>query len=105
MHHFWYDEKLAIYRKILGALKPGGSYIEGDFMVDEIHAEQYKKRYEQLTANLQEKAKAGEYHIDIPFTLETQEKLLLEAGFGAAEVLASDIKEEWSYGVLAAAKN
>ena len=87
MHHYWPDEKIKVYRKILGSLKTGGSYIEGDFIVDAIAAELYKRRYELITANLPDKTKAGEYHIDIPFTLEVQEKLLLDAGFSSVEVL------------------
>jgi RimJ/RimL family protein N-acetyltransferase/phospholipid N-methyltransferase len=91
MHHLWPEQKVAIYRKILGALKTGGSYIEGDFIVDAIAAEQYKRRYETITANLPDKAKAGEYHIDIPFTLDVQKKLLCQAGFGVVDVLDSTI--------------
>jgi RimJ/RimL family protein N-acetyltransferase/ubiquinone/menaquinone biosynthesis C-methylase UbiE len=92
MHHLWQKEKTEVYRKILKALKPGGYYIENDFMVDTIAAEQYRRRYEIITAGLPNKAKAGEYHIDIPFTLEVQEKLLYDAGFSFVEVLENDIK-------------
>ena len=92
MHHLWSEEKISIYQKILSSLKSGGSYIEGDFIVnDDMMAEQYKGRYEIITANLQYKAKAGEYHIDIPCTLEVQRKLLQDAGFSSVEVLDADI--------------
>ncbi|MDR1691913.1 MAG: GNAT family N-acetyltransferase [Oscillospiraceae bacterium] len=91
MHHFGEREKIAIYRKILGSLKPGGFYIEGDFMVDAIAARQYKRRYEIITANLPEEAQPGQYHIDIPFTIEVQKNLLKEAGFNTVEVLRDDI--------------
>jgi tRNA (cmo5U34)-methyltransferase len=101
MHHFLPEKKVEIYRNILGALKPGGSYIEGDFMVDAALAEEYGARYERLTAG---KAEAGEFHIDVPLTVETQKKLLREAWFGAVEVLADDIKAERSYAVLRATK-
>jgi RimJ/RimL family protein N-acetyltransferase/ubiquinone/menaquinone biosynthesis C-methylase UbiE len=92
MHHLWEKEKVEVYRKILKSLKPGGGYIENDFMVDAIAAEQYQRRYENITASLPNKAKAGEYHIDIPFTLEVQERLLRDAGFNSVEVLENDIK-------------
>jgi RimJ/RimL family protein N-acetyltransferase/ubiquinone/menaquinone biosynthesis C-methylase UbiE len=92
MHHFWQKEKTEVYRKILKALKPDGFYIESDFMVDAIAAEQYRRRYEAITASLPNKAAAGEYHIDIPFTLEVQEKLLRDAGFSSVEILDNDIK-------------
>jgi RimJ/RimL family protein N-acetyltransferase/ubiquinone/menaquinone biosynthesis C-methylase UbiE len=61
MHHLWPEEKIEVYRKILSTLKPGGSYIEGDFIVkDDLMAEQYRRRYEIITENLPDKAKAGE---------------------------------------------
>ena len=91
MHHLWENEKTAVYRKILAALKNEGSYIESDFIVNPILSEQYRKRYEMITAALTEKAKAGEYHIDIPFTAEMQKKLLQDAGFSFIEVLDSSI--------------
>lgn len=92
MHHLWAEEKTEIYCNILKTLKPGGIYIENDFMVDSIAAEQYRQRYENITANLPIKATAGEYHIDIPLTLEVQKKLLYDAGFSSVEVLENDIK-------------
>jgi len=92
MHHLWPEEKVEIYQKILKTLKPGGAYIEGDFIVkDDLMAEQYRRRYEIITANLPDKAKAGEYHIDIPCTLEVQKKLLQDAGFSSVEVLDDNI--------------
>jgi tRNA (cmo5U34)-methyltransferase len=92
MHHLWAEEKTEVYRKILKTLKPNGVYIENDFMVDAIAAEQYRRRYEIITANLPNRATAGEYHIDVPLTLEVQEKLLWDAGFSSIVVLENDIK-------------
>ena len=92
VHHLWPEEKVEVYRKILSTLKPGGSYIEGDFIVkDDLMAEQYRRRYEIIVANLPDKVKAGEYHIDIPCTLEVQKKLLQSAGFSSVEVLDNNI--------------
>ena len=92
MHHLWPEEKVAVCRKIISTLKPGGEYIEGDFIVkDDLMAEQYKRQYEIITTNLTDKAKAGEYHIDIPCTLEVQQKLLQDAGFSSIEVLDDNI--------------
>jgi hypothetical protein len=54
-------------------------------------AEQYRQRYKIITANLPDKAKAGEYHIDIPCTLDVQKKLLQEAGFCSVEILDDKI--------------
>ena len=131
MHHLWPDEKINVYRGVLGALKPGGFYIEGDFIVDGNLAKIYRRRYEVIAASLAGKAnpgefdrsdlgefdkpgpgefdrldpgefvspdpggitkpKPGEYHIDIPETLETQIKLLHDAGFSDVNVLDDSI--------------
>ena len=91
MHHLWPEEKIEVYRKIFGALKPGGLYIEGDFIVNALMAEQYRRRYAIIAANLPHKAKAGEYHIDIPCTVEAQQALLCTAGFGVVELLDDEI--------------
>ena len=104
MHHFWPDEKIGIYRKVFSALKPGGSYLEGDFIVDALASEHYRRRYENITAGLPHKAGAGEYHIDIPMTIDVQRKLLLKAGFASVEVLYEDIKASGSGAILKAVK-
>ncbi|MCK5519411.1 MAG: GNAT family N-acetyltransferase, partial [Alphaproteobacteria bacterium] len=91
MHHLWPEDKVKVYRKILSTLKLGGAYIESDFIVDTAHSEQYRRRYEIITAGLPEKAKAGEYHIDIPLTVDVQKELLEKAGFRIVEVLDEDI--------------
>ena len=91
LHHLRPEEKVEVYRKILSTLKPGGAYIEGDFIVDALMARQYERRYEIITARLPDKAKAGEYHIDIPCTLDVQKKLLRDAGFSVVEVLDDNI--------------
>ncbi len=104
MHHLWPEEKVAVYRLIKRTLKTNGCYIESDFIVDKTHAEQYRRRYEMITSRLHAKAKAGEYHIDIPFTVNTQRQLLLEAGFQTVEVLDEDIKPRGSGAILMARK-
>ena len=83
LHHFLPKEKTAIYRNIYNALKKGGVYVEGDFVVDEAEAQEYLKSYHAHMAQGDE----GLYHLDIPFTLETQIGLLQDAGFGSVEVL------------------
>jgi len=104
MHHFWPDEKIAIYRKILMTLRNGGQYIEGDFVVDPILAEQYRKRYEIITAAIKGGAGPGEYHIDIPCTLDMQIKLLQNAGFSNVEVLDDSVKSKHSGAIFKATK-
>jgi len=89
MHHLWPDEKVGVYRKIYNTIKSDGVYIEGDFMVDALAVKQYRQIYETVTANLTNKAEPGEYHIDIPCTVETQMELLQNAGFGSVKVLCN----------------
>ena len=104
MHHLWAEEKTGVYRKILKTLKPGGVYIEGDYIVkDTLLAEQYRRRHGAITANLPEGAGAGEYHIDIPFTLEVQLNLLNGAGFESVEVVDDNINR--GNGAIIIAKN
>ncbi|MEG1254593.1 methyltransferase domain-containing protein [Clostridium sp.] len=80
MHHFLYNEKLALYKKIKEALKEGGSYIEGDYVVTKYYERKWLKQREELLKQYgDEKIKL--YHIDIPFALNTQKRLFKEAGF------------------------
>ena len=86
MHHFVYDEKLRLYQKIRRALRPGGCYIEGDYVVSP------EREHELLEVYWQERDRhgldsTGLYHIDIPFSLPVQKKLLKEAGFTEFEIL------------------
>lgn len=80
MHHFLYNEKLELYKKIKLALKEEGSYIEGDYVVSKYYEKKWLKRREELLKEY-ENEKIKLYHIDIPFSLTTQKRLLKEAGF------------------------
>lgn len=98
MHHFLPDEKCRLYEKIRMALKPGGKYIEGDWFVSIEKEREYLEQYEK-TVRLAGLQQDDLYHIDIPFSLETQTRLLLRAGFSKVEV----IWEECEAAVLVAA--
>ena len=80
MHHLTHSEKLRLYRSVYSGLKPGGLYIEGDYVVTKEEEEECLKRYVQLRKTHPE-ASNGAYHIDIPFCPETQLQLFLNAGF------------------------
>lgn len=80
MHHFLYDEKLELYKKIKLALKEEGSYIEGDYVVSKYYEKKWLKRREELLKEY-ENEKIKLYHIDIPFSPTTQKRLLQEAEF------------------------
>jgi tRNA (cmo5U34)-methyltransferase len=80
VHHLLPEPKVALYRKIHEALKPDGSYIEGDFVVDAAEEQEYLEYYQKKMQAL-DPQKAGLYHLDLPFTVEKQIRLLTEAGF------------------------
>ena len=100
MHHMTHNEKLSVYSAVYGAIKAGGTYIEGDYMVrtqeeeDFFFAENARLRMEQGIPD-------GEfYHYDTPCTVENQIMLLKRAGF-------SSVDEIWCEGntvILAAHK-
>jgi tRNA (cmo5U34)-methyltransferase len=80
MHHVLHDTKRELYRKIYAALKPGGTYIEGDSVVPHEMEGQFIAEYHECAATVPP-APDGTYHLDVPFSLQTQESLLQEAGF------------------------
>jgi len=80
LHHFLPEVKLSLYKKIWTALKPGGIYIEGDYVVsEEKEVEMLADYKEQLQENkfLQKEL----FHLDIPFSIKTQQRLFEKAGF------------------------
>ncbi len=89
MHHLLIEAKLDLYRKILRTLRPGGVYVEGDYVVSEDKAQRYLEEYWELVRNLDkpEGITKGLYHIDIPFTVETQVELMRQAGFHPVEAI------------------
>lgn len=87
MHHFSHAEKTGLYRRICEALKPGGVYIESDYMVedqsveDELFAENARLRREMNIPD-------GEfYHFDTPCTIDNQITILRTAGFSSAKMV------------------
>ena len=91
MHHLTYEEKLSIYENIYRAIKPGGRYVEGDYMVETQDEEGslFAKREEYRDG---QKEPNGElYHFDTPLTIENQIKLFAAAGF-------INVKKVWREG-------
>lgn len=87
LHHFEFARKQAIYDKICQALRPGGYYIECDYIAcgpeeEAMCLEQY--HYKRRKAGVPE----GQFiHVDIPLTLEHQLTLMENAGFRNIRVL------------------
>ena len=86
LHHLLHDTKRELYRRIMDSLKPGGLFIEGDFIVSKGEERKYLSRYEEISKN-NSAITNGSHHIDIPMTLETQKQLLIEVGFSTIDVI------------------
>ncbi len=87
LHHFKYKKKQKIYEKLFQAIKPGGCYIECDYIAccneeEAICLEQYE--YRRKENNIPDDVFV---HIDIPLTLEHQMDLIKKAGFKDVRVL------------------
>ena len=91
MHHLTHKEKLALYASIFSAVKPGGRYVEGDYMVETQEEEDdlFAKREEYRS--VQEEPDGEIYHFDTPCTIENQIKLFEAAGF-------VNVKKVWREG-------
>ena len=100
LHHLLPQEKQAVYQNIRRSLRPGGCYLECDFIVDSPQAAQYRRRYEAIRAFAPESTAQGAYHIDIPCDLAAQQQLLQKSGFSAVETLADCIRPHGSYAIL-----
>jgi tRNA (cmo5U34)-methyltransferase len=104
IHHILRDTKLRLYRRIHAALKPGGKYVEGDSVVFAETESELLAEYHEYTADMPH-AQDGQYHIDVPFTLDTQRSLLLEAGFKDFQLVwQRDSTVDWNFAVYAVTK-
>jgi cyclopropane fatty-acyl-phospholipid synthase-like methyltransferase len=87
MHHFSHEQKIQLYSRIYSALKPGGKYIEGDYMVIEQKDEDYYFK-ESVRIRIEQNITDGEfYHYDTPCTIENQLKMLRLAKFEKVEMV------------------
>jgi tRNA (cmo5U34)-methyltransferase len=83
LHHFTHDRKTELYRKVKQALKPGGIYIECDYMVDE-QAKEDELFRENARVRREHNVPEGElYHFDTPCTVDNQIGMLKRAGFSS----------------------
>jgi tRNA (cmo5U34)-methyltransferase len=85
LHHLLPTDKLKLYRKIRRMLKPGGSYIEGDFVVSPSQETRLSFEYQQLGIDVS--SLNGDYHLDIPMSVPTLRTLLKRAGFTMTEII------------------
>ncbi len=82
-HHLLPEAKQSLYQRIFNALKPGGSYIEGDYIVSVEKMNRLLAEFRCMPAAYQE----GGHHIDIPLSLDIQKALLRAAGFTSIDVV------------------
>lgn len=87
LHHFKIEDKIVLFRKLYQALRPGGCYLEADYIAESEEMEAYLfAEY----ARRREKSGIGAdvfVHFDTPLTLEHEMGLLQEAGFAGVECL------------------
>lgn len=87
LHHFTFDEKVGLYRRVLAALKTGGSFVLTDYVAGDA-GEELALRREYLRLREAERAVDGVfYHFDTPLTVEHEADALRRAGFSRVEVL------------------
>jgi tRNA (cmo5U34)-methyltransferase len=91
MHHLLYANKIELYKKIKKCLKKDAVYIEGDFIVSPSEEKECLLEYEKEIKLLDDTTN-GLYHIDIPFCVDTQFRLLKEAGFEYVDVIWREAK-------------
>jgi len=87
LHHLTYEKKIRLYKKIYHGLKDDSYYIEGDYIVSEKEEESFINKYQEQISRLKKNGIEDYYHIDIPFSIKTQKKILKEANFHDIEMI------------------
>jgi tRNA (cmo5U34)-methyltransferase len=87
MHHFSHEDKIRLYRKILKSLKPGGVYIEADYMIDDQEEEDENYAKCAIIRKAQGIPEGEFYHFDTPCTVKNQYAMLYKAGFSSVEFI------------------
>ena len=86
LHHHPFDEKVALYCRVHSALRPGGPFVNGDYIVSAGEAARLMAEYEDAVRRLGG-APRSPLHLDIPFTVEDEVRALRAAGFVAIDVV------------------
>ena len=88
MHHFSHAMKIKLYARIYEAMKPGGKYIECDYMVDTQEEEDHYYRENEKIRREKNIPEGEFYHFDTPCTIKNQIKMLKAGNF-------QDVKMVW----------
>lgn len=87
LHHFDFAKKQAIYQKLYRALRPGGYYVECDYIAccpeEEALCQEHLRRKREESGIPESQF----IHIDTPLTWEHQKALLENAGFKQVRIL------------------
>lgn len=88
MHHMSHDQKRSLYTNLYHALKPGGVYIECDYMVTDQAEEDFYYAENKRIRKENGIPEDAFYHYDTPCTIDNQIRLFNEAGFHS-------VQKEW----------
>ncbi len=80
LHHLLPSPKCELYNKIRKSLRRGGKYFEGDYVVSKRKERKFLSSYHKTIEKYQLSLNKT-YHIDLPYSIETQIELLTRAGF------------------------
>lgn len=87
LHHFSPDRKRELFRNILKGLRPGGIYLEGDYLACCDEEEQLLAQAAAKRRNRQGIAPEAFVHFDTPLTAPREMQLLREAGFLSVDMV------------------
>ena len=80
LHHWLPDVKRQLYRRIYVALRPGGRFVNGDYIVDADTLRRMKGTSFRIVAPSGHDGDTP-HHIDIPLPFEVESALLRDVGF------------------------
>jgi tRNA (cmo5U34)-methyltransferase len=93
MHHWLQEQNLLLYKRIYASLKPGGKFINDDFLVPEDKEKESLEKYMQMiNSGLIEDGEF--YHVDITFSVKTESQILYHAGFQKVSVIYENYSEK-----------
>ncbi len=87
LHHFTWEEKYSLYKKLCRALKKDGYFILTDYFAS---SEEVETNLRETLAELKKEQGIDDgefYHFDTPLTVRNETEVLLAAGFSMVEQL------------------
>jgi len=86
LHHLLPGKKISLYKKLRQSLVPSGAFVEGDWVVSVEEENKLLREYRERMKGYP-LSDDGKYHVDVPFSEETQLRALREAGFARIDVI------------------